>query len=346
MPAAGLRRPRSLHEGHAQRQRLHGEVRARRRPGDPGAAARRVLPGGHQLRRRGQRHGHGLLADVRRRRRGSGRDLRHRHPARHGRRLPDRLPPRRRLRTRQAGVRQHLLGRVCPLPDRRARPASCWTVAAHRAPPTPSTATARRLCGNGVVDDEREVRRRHPAAVAGRLPDELRGRRPLHHRLLLEHRLPAGVPALPDHNPGLRRWLLPAGKQPDAGHRLPGRVRQRHPRTRRDLRPARRRARRAARRRRRSVAAGSAACASELVGDEDDCSARCVVREISACGPADQCCPAGCTSDRRRRLLAVVRRRLHPVHGRRGVRHRRPARSIPAAARRRARIPTRAPRIA
>ena len=34
----------------------------------------------------------------------------------------------------------------------------------------------------------------------------------------------------------------------------------------------------------------------ELVGDEDDCSARCVVREISACGPADECCPAGCTS--------------------------------------------------
>src|SRR6185503_14691560 len=35
----------------------------------------------------------------------------------------------------------------------------------------------------------------------------------------------------------------------------------------------------------------------ELVGDEDDCSARCVVQEISACGPNDECCPAGCTSD-------------------------------------------------
>jgi hypothetical protein len=35
---------------------------------------------------------------------------------------------------------------------------------------------------------------------------------------------------------------------------------------------------------------------AELVGDEDDCSARCVVREISACGPSDECCPSGCTS--------------------------------------------------
>ena len=35
---------------------------------------------------------------------------------------------------------------------------------------------------------------------------------------------------------------------------------------------------------------------AELVGDADDCTARCVIREITACGPTDECCPSGCTS--------------------------------------------------
>ena len=35
---------------------------------------------------------------------------------------------------------------------------------------------------------------------------------------------------------------------------------------------------------------------AELVGDADDCTARCVMREITACGPTDECCPSGCTS--------------------------------------------------
>ena len=146
LPAAGLRRPHSLHEGHAHRQRLHREVRARRRPGDPSTAARRrVLPGRHQPRRQGHDHGRGhrLLADLRRRRRGCGRDLRHGIPP--GVPAPARPgDPRLRLRRRQAGVRSTPARRCVSATRSSSRPASCWTVAAHRAPPTPSTATARR----------------------------------------------------------------------------------------------------------------------------------------------------------------------------------------------------------
>ncbi len=127
-------------------------------------ARRRVLPGGRPLQPHGRhgRPGHGLLADVRRRRRGSERDLRHRHPARDGRRLPDRLSPRRRLRRRQAGVRQHLLGGVCPLPDRRAD-----RQAAGRLLPTRRHQRRRQRLRRGVRQRrdrrERDVRRRHPA---------------------------------------------------------------------------------------------------------------------------------------------------------------------------------------
>ena len=150
---------------------------------------------------------------------------------------PNRLSPRRRLRRRQAGVRQHLLGRVCPLPDRRAD-----RQAAGRLLPT-GRHQRRRQRLRGAVRQRRgrrgrEVRRRHPAA---RRRAPARRAATDDNPCTIDYFSNIGCQPACQHFPittaGLRRWLLPAGKQPDAGHRLPGRVRQRHPRTRRDLRP-------------------------------------------------------------------------------------------------------------
>ena len=128
------------------------------------------------------------------------------------------------------------------------RPASCDGCCPPGRPTRP-TATARPLCGNGVVDDGEVCDVGIPPLSPGSCPTSCDDDNPC---TPTSSRTGCQVACQhdPDHGPGLRRRLLPAGKRPESGHRLPGRVRQRHPRTRRGLRRTRRRAtaRRAARR--------------------------------------------------------------------------------------------------
>ena len=149
-----------------RRNGLHAHLHA---PPDHGAApAGRLLP-----RRRDVRNGSRLLADVRQRAGGSGRDLRHRHPRRHAGRVPDqrRLQGRRALCGRSAAVRRDLLGHLPAHGDhdahggRRVLPGR-----RHQRGRSRLLVGLRRRCSR----NRRDLRRRHPAPAARQLPGQLR----------------------------------------------------------------------------------------------------------------------------------------------------------------------------
>ena len=122
------------------------------------------------------------------------RELRHGDPARHARRLPGhgRLPARDVRRQSPSDLEQHVLGCLQLESDRRAvgqghrqlLPSRRHSRQRHRLP---DRVWQRRL-GDGYR--RRALRPGNPTGVMGALPDELRRRRRLQHRLLRDQRMP------------------------------------------------------------------------------------------------------------------------------------------------------------
>ena len=236
-----------------------------------------------------------------------------RHPARHRRRLPDRLPT------------------ACRAPP---APRACWSRPTPARRSASATRSSRRCTDDGccppgatnAVDDDcpRALRQRRdragetcdvgiPPLAPGACPTSCDDGDPCTTDFFVGGRLPGRLPAPPDHRADLGRRLLPAtnGKPTATAdrHRLPAGLRQRRRRARRDLR----------RRLPDELPAPAptapldrpAACAPQLVGDAATCTARCVVDEETACQPDRRTAAArpAAPPRQRRRLLAAVRRR-------------------------------------
>ena len=297
-----LRRPRPLHDATRPPAATAPSSAAAR--GDPRRGCRRrLLPGRRQPRR--QQSGQRLLADLRQRRRRSGRDLRHRR-SRPASPAPARSQPTARPAP-PAPTRMLVSAGTCSAvcvryPDRHASPARPATAAARPAPPTRSTTTARRRAATAWSRSGESVRRRHPAARAGRLPDELRRRR---RRARIDYFSTSRLPGracqhFPITTPGLRRRLLSCtGRNqhatdtdcpPMCGNGVvePGETCDGDScPTSCPLPPP------------AIVGTSPAACSRSSWATPIDCTARCVIeRRSTACEPDRRgCCPAGCTSE-------------------------------------------------